>query len=210
MRRPDDFASFRRPVSRRRLVTIIVALVAIFAMTGLRSMAVLWTDSLWFNSVGASSVFRGLLMVKVGLVGVFGLAFFVVLWGNLLLARRFAARDFTFEPEDEGLRQLQSVLRPYSFRVTALVSLILGVIAGLSALPEWNNYVLFSHSQNFGTVDPLFKKDLGFFVFRLPFLHFVVNWALTALLVITVITIAYHYLNGGIRASRVTPRPMPT
>ena len=209
MRRPDDFAAFRRPVSRRRLITIIVGLVAVFTLTGLRSVAVLWTDSLWFNSVGASSVFRGLLWVKVGLVAVFGLAFFVVLWGNLLLARRFAARDFTFEPEDEALRQIQSMLRPYSFRITAVVSLVLGVIAGLSALPEWNNYVLFSHAQSFGTLDPLFKKDLGFFVFRLPFLHFIVNWALTSLLVITVITVAYHYLNGGIRAARVTPRVSP-
>ena len=75
MRRPDDFAAFRRPVSRRRLITIIVGLVAVFTLTGLRSVAVLWTDSLWFNSVGASSVFRGLLWVKVGLVAVFGLAF---------------------------------------------------------------------------------------------------------------------------------------
>jgi len=209
VRRPDDFASFRQPLSRRRIVTIVLVLVALFGVTGLRSAAVLWTDSLWFDSVGASDVFSGLLTVKVGLVAVFGLAFFVVLWGNLLLARRFASRDLTFEPEDEAMRQIQAMIRPYSFRITAALSLVLGLIAGLAAMPEWNSYLLFSHAQNFGTLDPLFKKDLGFYVFRLPFMHFIVDWALASTVIITILTTGYHYLNGGIRASRVTPRVSP-
>lgn len=209
MRRPDDFASFRQPLNRRRVLTFILAATVLFGLTGLRSIAVLWTDALWFDSVGASDVFSGLLFVKVGLVAVFGLAFFVVLWGNLLLARRFAPRDLTFEPEDEAMRQIQAMLRPYSFRLTAALSAVTGVIAGLAAMPEWNSYILFSHAQNFGKLDPVFQKDLGFYVFRLPFLHFIVDWALLAMVVITLLTTGYHYLNGGIRASRVTPRVSP-
>ena len=48
------------------------------------------------------------------------------------------------------------------------------------------------------------------FVFRLPFLTWVVGWLFTALFVVLVLTLAMHYLSGGIRIQsadeRVTPQ----
>src|SRR5262249_60255421 len=48
------------------------------------------------------------------------------------------------------------------------------------------------------------------YVFRLPFLEFVAGWVFAALLVILIITLVFHYLNGGIRLQapyqRVTPQ----
>ena len=57
--------------------------------------------------------------------------------------------------------------------------------------------------------DPLFGIDSRFYVFRLPFLTFVVDWILASLLAIIIFTAVFHYLNGGIRAARVTPRVTP-
>ena len=57
--------------------------------------------------------------------------------------------------------------------------------------------------------DPLFHKDLGFYIFTLPFVSFVVTWLLVSLIVVLLVTTGFHYLNGGIRATRVTPRVAP-
>ena len=71
--------------------------------------------------------------------------------------------------------------------------------------------MFFTNRVDFGIVDQQFGIDVGFYVFQLPFLTFVVNWAFAAILVILVVTTIEHYLNGGIRlqgqaGSRVTPQ----
>ena len=64
--------------------------------------------------------------------------------------------------------------------------------------------------RKFGVKDPQFHKDIGFYVFRLPFLQFVAGWMFAALLVVLIVTAVFHYLNGGIRLQspfqRVTPQ----
>jgi uncharacterized membrane protein (UPF0182 family) len=69
---------------------------------------------------------------------------------------------------------------------------------------------LFRNHQSFGSTDPLFGQDIGFFVFQLPFAEFVVNWLFGAFVLITLVTAAIHYLNGGIRLQvqgrKVTPQ----
>jgi hypothetical protein len=51
--------------------------------------------------------------------------------------------------------------------------------------------------------------DISFYVFRLPFLEFLVNWLIVSLIVILVFTAVFHYLNGGIRTQRGRPRVRP-
>jgi uncharacterized membrane protein (UPF0182 family) len=140
---------------------------------------------------------------------VFGLIFFILMWVNLLLTDRFGARDLSFEPEDEIVRRFQNVVRPYAGRIYAVIGVFTGLIAGLNATGQWQAYLLFIHSKSFNLNDALFHKDLSFYVFTLPFLSFIVTWTLVSLFVILIITAAFHYLNGGIRATRVTPRVAP-
>ena len=164
---------------------------------------------MWFSQTGYGSVWTTLLVTKVGLAVVFGLIFFILMWVNLLLTDRFGARDLSFEPEDEIVRRFQNVVRPYAGRIYAVIGVFTGLIAGLNATGQWQAYLLFIHSKPFDLRDALFHKDLSFYVFTLPFLSFIVTWTIVSLFVILIITAAFHYLNGGIRATRVTPRVAP-
>ncbi len=187
-------------------IIIVVLLVVFFS---LRNLAVLWTDEMWFSSVGLSNVFSTLFFIKVGLGLTFGAIFFFIMWGNLLLTDRFGARDLSFDPEDEVVRRYQNIVRPYARRIYAAIALVMGLIAGLNATGQWNNYILFSHSVPFHKVDPIFHKDLSFYVFTLPFVSFVVTWFLVVLIIALVVTTGFHFLNGGIRTTKVTPRVAP-
>jgi uncharacterized membrane protein (UPF0182 family) len=195
-------------LSRRFWIGLIVV-VLLVGFLSLRNLAVLWTDQMWFSSVGFSSVFSTLFFVKVGLGFTFGAIFFFIMWGNLLLTDRFGARDLSFEPEDEVVRRFQNVVRPYAKRVYAAIALIMGLVAGLNATGQWQKYLLFSHAQSFHQVDPVFHKDLGFYIFTLPFVSYVVTWFLVVLIFALLVTTGFHFLNGGIRTTRVTPRVAP-
>jgi hypothetical protein len=211
VRSPADVSPRPRRIgrlSRRFWIGLIIAVVFI-GFLSLRSLAGLWTDQMWFSQTGYGSVWTTLLVTKVGLAIVFGLIFFILMWVNLLLTDRFGARDLSFEPEDEIVRRFQNVVRPYAGRIYAVIGVFTGLIAGLNATGQWQAYLLFIHSKSFNLNDALFHKDLSFYVFTLPFLSFIVTWTLVSLFVILIITAAFHYLNGGIRATRVTPRVAP-
>ena len=211
MRSPTDVP--RRPqrlggLSRRFWIGAVAA-VLLVGFLSLRSLSVLWTDQMWFSAGGLGSVFTTLFLVKVGLALTFGAIFFALMWVNLLLTDRFGARDLSFEPEDELVRRFQNVVRPYAGRVYALIALLMGAVAGLNATGEWKRYLLFAHSRPFHVRDALFHKDVSFYVFTLPFISFIVTWMLVSLFVVLIVTTGFHYLNGGIRATRTTPRVSP-
>jgi len=70
---------------------------------------------------------------------------------------------------------------------------------GLPASSQWQEWLMFRHRQAFPTGDPLFKANVGFYVFRLPFAQYVVSWAFGALVLIVILTTAFHFINGSIR-----------
>ena len=132
------------------------------------------------------------------------------MWVNLLAVQ--PARPLGTPPRRTRGRARPAIpgrVRPYAGRLYALLSVVLALIAASGTVGKWQSYLLFANYQPFGIKDPLFGKDVGFYVFRLPFLTFVVDWVLASLIAIIVFTVIFHYLNGGIRAARVTPRVSP-
>jgi uncharacterized membrane protein (UPF0182 family) len=87
---------------------------------------------------------------------------------------------------------------------------VLGLIAGVGMSSEWNQWILFRNGGSFGVKDQTFQTDVGFYVFKLPFYMTIVNWLFASGVIILLVTIVAHYLNGGIRLQspiqRVTPQ----
>ena len=211
VRRPSDIpppAARINPRGRRRLrIWIIVAVIVIIViLASLRTLATFYTDYLWFGSVAQPGVWRGVLGVKLGLFFVFAAIFFVVLWVNLAIVDRMTPSMLTLGPEDELVRRYQHIVTPRAFLVRTIVSVFIALIAASSAIGQWQNWMLYVHAVPFGVKDPQFGKDISFFVFKLPFIEFVVGWVFASLVVITIITAVAHYLNGGIRPQGRPPK----
>jgi len=188
---------------------IAIAILVVILLASLSSLANIYTDSLWFSSVNLHDVFSTLLWIKLGLFGAFGAIFFVVLWANLVVCDRLSDEVVSVTHEDELVRRYQQIVRPYSGRVYIAVAFVLALIAASGTIGEWQNWILFRHGGSFGVTDPLFHKDVGFYVFKLPFLTFVVDWTLAILIVTLGVSAVFHYLNGGIIAQRGFPRVRP-
>ena len=209
MRSPSDLTQPRRITSSPRRGWALGIVAALFVLLlVLRNLAVFWTDLRWFSALGFGRVFGTLLGVKVGLLVTFGAVFFALAWGNLLLTDRFGARGVALEADDV-VRRFQNVVRPYAGRAYALLAAVGGLLAGLNAMTQWQNWELFTHRVEFHRVDPLFHKDVAFYVFTLPFVRFTLNWVLGVLLAVLVLTTVFHYLNGGIALGRTRPRVAP-
>ena len=205
-----DLPRVRLGRPRRRIIIASIAAVLIVAVVLVRLLSGLYVSSLWFSSIHQHEVFSTMLETKLGLFFTFGLVFFLAMWGNLLLCNRLGPSEvFLDAPEDELVRRFQGAVRPYAGRLYALLAFVLALIAASTAVGNWQSYLLFANAKSFGITDPLFHKDIGFYVFQLPFLTFVVDWFLGSLLVVIIFTVIFHYLNGGIRAARVSPRVSP-
>jgi uncharacterized membrane protein (UPF0182 family) len=211
VRTPKDLSTARSPRSRRRARWWVVGavVVLIILLASLRTLASIYTDGLWFSSVGYHDVFSTLLVIKLGLFGVFGAIFFLVMWVNLIACDRLASDELGAVQKDEVVRRYQQIVRPYSGRLYIALAFVMALIAASGTIGEWQNWILFRHGGNFGIKDPQFNKDVGFYVFKLPFLNFAVDWTLAILIVTLIVSVVFHYLNGGILPQRGIPRVRP-
>jgi uncharacterized protein len=210
MRAPSDLPRRPRRATRGR-VGILVALVVLFILlTSLRSVASFYTDYLWFKEVHFTSVFRGVLVVQVLLAVFFTLFFFGLMLLSLTIADRIAPRFRPVGPEDELVQRYREAVGPHGGKVRIIVSAIFALFAGIGTRSQWNNWVLFRYGVKFSSTDPQFHKNLGFYVFQLPFIKFLIDWLFVAIVITAVVTVVFHYLNGGIRiqspVQRVTPQ----
>ena len=202
----------RRRLSGRRILLIILVIALIVLITSLRGLAIFYTDFLWFDSLGYASVWRKVLWARIGLGLLFTGVFFIVMWINLFIADRLAPKVRPAGPEEELIERYHEFVSRRVGWVRFAVSLAFALIAGASVSGQWENWLLFTNRVNFGIADPQFGRDIGFYVFQLPFLSFLVSWGFAAILIIFIVTAVAHYLNGGIRVQvapgiqRVTPQ----
>src|SRR3954471_21279850 len=186
---------------------VVVLVVLLFSLRGLAGF---YTDYLWFDSLGQGSTWSSLLAARVAPALVFTVVFFVIMFVNLVIADRLAPKYRAMGPEDELIARYQQVAGPYTMRIRIGVSLFFALIAGIGVSAQWKQWVLFTHYQSFHRSDPQFHKDIGFYVFQLPFLKFIAEWLFAGLVIVLIVTAVEHYLNGGIRFQspfqRVTPQ----
>ena len=182
--------------SRALIGTIIVLVVAFFLVSVFTGV---YTDRLWFRSVGYSEVFTKVLGTKVLLFLVFGLLMGAVVAANVVVAYRFRPLFRPASQEQVNLDRYREVVDPLRRWLVIGVAVVLALFAGGSGAGQWRQFLLWRHGTPFGTKDPYFKKDVGFYVFDLPWLHYLVDFGL-ALTVLSLLAAAVvHYLFGGIR-----------
>ena len=193
-----ETASYRPRRRRRGLTSIAIGIAALYIIVTWGSTV--WTDYLWFDQQGFSGVWSVLFLVPVGLVVAFSLVAFFVLWVNLVVAGRISPLALSEDEQpDELAIRYRGFVEDRLGRLRLLGAAGLGLTLGLGA-GAWRDDVLrFFAAETFGTVDPIFKNDVGFYVFRLPIIADLVGW-LTGLLVVTLLAVAaVHYLNVGLR-----------
>ena len=140
---------------------------------------------------------------------VFDAVFFLFAFANLTIAERVSASEAQITPEEELIRRFKAAHGRVRLLGRVGVAALLALLVGSSATSQWQSWLLYNHSTAFGQVDPLYHRDLSFYIFKLPFLTFLVSWGFLALTVTVLASLAFHYFNGGIHVQTQGPRVGP-
>lgn len=180
-----------------RAAAVILLVVALTA----RGAAVAWTDYLWFSSLDFPGVWRTLVFTRIFIVIIATVLAFLVIYLNLRLADRLSPRRavFALGQSDELVARFQGWAEIYGGRILLGAAGLFAFLIGLTAGNWWERALLFFNQTEFGATDPVFGRDIGFFVFSVPFYRDVFGWAFQLLIWTTLLVGVLHYLNGGIQ-----------
>jgi uncharacterized membrane protein (UPF0182 family) len=192
-------AAAPRPESRRPRPLVLTLVVMAALLIAFSLFSGIWTEKLWFSSVGYGGVFTKLIWTKIVMFLIFGLLMGVVVGGNLWLAYRLRPVFRPNSAEQANLERYREVITPIRRILLIAASLVFAIFAGASASGQWRTYLLWQHRQSFGQKDAYFHKDIGFYVFTLPWMHWLVDFTMTALVIGLVAAVFVHYVYGGIR-----------
>lgn len=208
MQNPADLPRSARPrrvSDRGRAFIIVAAVVVVGLILSARFLASFYTDFLWFDSVDRGDVFWGEIRAKVTMFVVFGVVFAVLAVLNLLIADRLAPTTFSANthPVVERFHEF------FGHRLRVLRFGVAGVFALLFAAPavgRWQDWLMFRNSKSFGISDAQFGNDVGFYMFKLPFVTFVLDWMFLAVGFVTLLVLATHILSGGVMLAPPKPK----
>ncbi len=182
--------------SRALLITAAVLIVGFFVLT---TFAAVWTDQQWFAAVDYSTVFSRMLWTRVGLFAAFAVLMAAVIAVNMVLAYRFRPMFRMPSPEQSGLERYRAAVTPIRIWLCVGVSILFGLFAGTSAAGQWRSFMLWRNGVSFGDTDPYFGRDIGFYVFDLNWLHYLVDSMMAFAVVALLMAALVHYLYGGIQ-----------
>src|SRR5215470_6786765 len=182
-------------------------LVLLLVGVGLLGQIVpLYTDWLWFQEVGYTQVFVTALSLRGSLFTAVAVSVLLFLYVNLTFAARTARPDVLWELEDQLGLPSRVVIEPIIRRFLPVVLLLIAFAAGLRASTHWERLLSYLNALPFGTVDPLFGRDLGFFVFVLPFWRIVLGGAATLVAGTLGLTVVIYVLQRSLVLTARGPR----
>ncbi len=155
----------------------------------------LLTAWFWFDEVNFTDIFIRSLSAKAVMGAVVFLVAFGVLAANLRLALGRVNRPYLLFPGGGDIPPIslnRSQLQRLGTGVAALAALFLGIFAS----NEWLTWLQFQHATPFGQTDPLFGRDVSFYVFTMPFLDLARYLAL-AVVVLSLLASAAAYVVAG-------------
>ncbi len=179
---------------RFRAVWIVVVIFLLF--TAVPGAVGYITEWLWFREVGFQTVFTTELLAKIVLFAVTA----VVAYGFITLNAHFAAGGVSKSPV---LWRVSPELPPVDIarslgKVVKPVGILFALIFGLTASSSWMEVLQLLNHTSFGVADPVFGRDVGWYVFVLPALATIIGIARGLVIITLIASLLLHMLRGRV------------
>lgn len=186
-------------LSRKSKIAIGVGVgILVLLLVGPRLVSII-TDWLWYRDTGFTQVFSTIAWTRIILFLVTTIFVGGLVFGAIAIAYRSRPVFVpTAGPNDPLARYRTAIMgRLRWFGIVPAV--IIGALAGLVAQGSWATVQMFLHGTDFGTQDPQFGLDMGFYAFDLPFYRFILNLLFVVVVIAFIANLVTHYLFGGLR-----------
>jgi uncharacterized membrane protein (UPF0182 family) len=181
---------------RKLLRPIWIIGIAFLVFGALPSIFRFTTDWLWYKEIGFQAVFTTELTMKAVLF-LFGAAAAFIF---ILLNGRHAAGGISKSPV---LWRVSPELPPVDVthslsKVVKPLAAFLSLLFGLTASSSWMSVLQFVNRSDFGVTDPIFGREVGFYVFTLPVLGTYIGMLRGLVIVTLIISIVLHAMRGRV------------
>lgn len=178
---------------------VIAIILAVFILILWPAFASFYTSLAWYRQLGYELIFTTEIKTKFWLGLIAGLVAGGVLFLNLKVAMRFAPEALrpTNYIEMDGRQIPTPNFVGLISRFALPLAFVVGLVLALQAASAWQEYLRFRHQVPFGQAEPLFGRDIAFYVFSLPFFEMLTEWLFT-LAVVTLIALGLFYLSRGL------------
>jgi len=191
------YRGLKEPGQLKNRIRTALFIVVLLAIVGFFETAWLVTDWFWFQEVKYEAVFWVTLLAKLTLGCITGAIFLVLFGGNLYLAEKIARKNNYSEYMGMQIPSLQLIGERSLVPLIAVLSVAVSVFMGMSAAVQWKEYLLFLQGLPFGLPDPLYQKDIGFYVFHLPFIVSVYQWLSFMAILVIIGTSILYFVRGA-------------
>ena len=170
-------------------VLVLFLLIAVSVGRGI------YIDWQWFRSVDLSSVYVTVITTRLWLFFAGAVVYALIATPSVVLAFRFSQGELhpSLPPA------VAQWMRKSLIWVAVFAVLILSAIFGAVISGQWETFLRFFNSQSFGVTDPLFNRDIGFYVFTLPMVTTIQGWLLGALVITLLGTGGLYFLLFSLR-----------
>lgn len=183
-------------MTKKNKVLVILSVIAAAAILFFIGVS-LWLNITWFNNLGYVKVFTTILWAKVALWSIFFVIFFLFAGANLLIAFKMGKID-TLQIQQAGTPQ--EINKKTGVLLSVLTLLVLALFMANSALKNWDIVLKFFHKTSFNLKDPVYSRDISYYVFSLPFYLFLKTWALTSVILTALAVGSLYFLSGQVKS----------
>jgi len=166
-------------------IIIIVIVILFMSISGVTRLV---TDYLWFNNLGFEQIFLITLFSKIKLFVIAAAVFFLFATINVWISSKITEK------------------KKYPFKLKLLIITILSAVIGMGISSEWFKFLQFINQTSFNIVDPIFAKDVSFYIFSLPFYQFILGFLMSTV-ILTTILVVLNYLSSFIDIKQTLIKP---
>jgi len=183
--------------TRTGLLRVVIAVILILIVLGWFASG-LYPVWLWFDNLQFSSVFVTVVISKIVLGLAAGLIFLLAVGINFYMARLYVKKSHPVVGGGGGIsvEGLPISEKAVGWIIGAFL-IVVALMIGNAASAKWGTVLLYFHPTSFRISDPIFARDVGFYVFSLPFYLFLKSWSL-GFLVFSGIVALFVYSRGNL------------
>jgi uncharacterized membrane protein (UPF0182 family) len=161
----------------------------------------IYTDWLWFSQLELRSVFSTILFTRVWLFIVGFVVMAALTATSFWFSFKYSWGPVQLPLPTQAVGWLRNLLIAAMIAVGGIISLIFAAV--LSG--RWESFLKLMNSVPFGMTDPVFNKDVSFYVFTMPALHTIQGWLMGAAIVLALFSFGIYFLVYSIRGANPVP-----
>lgn len=185
------------------MAVAIAAVIFIVIPAGSGFLVDLW----WFREIGFQVVFLKELLARTLLFLIAGAVAFASLQLTLRIAQRGVVPDPVLIHVGDAAPPLD--VSHAAHRLRSPLAIVLGLLFGLGATASWDTVLQWMHRTPFGVTDPVFGRDVGYYVFTLPLISMVLGLLSTLAVLALISTLPVYFFRGDVviapRRLRIEP-----